>query len=433
MGTRRLALSRRVRGIRRTGIRSVRRRIVPVPPNRGWWRTWLIAGLTAGGFAGALFLGYRLWPSPAVTATVPLKHGTVEQSVLTNALVVRREQVVTAPIAGGVSQLVAEGERVRVGTPVVRIGPGGASAAAAAAGAAVPGTEPGGLAAAERDALAETVRQLDARLYQLAVSRSQAKAKGDAAEATRLQAELDATAARQTDVVRQLNGGAVSPAPGATAPPGGALAATVPMRDGTVTAETAGVLIYHVDGLEEALSPSGADAWRPSWFRTLAVPLLRNTGAGQVAAGAPLFKIVDNISPGLVLVVPADIVAGLPAGSWVQIRLTGRDGLLPAKITGMVPEGSDVLLHLSAPAFPEELIGRRKLQLSLVLADYTGKVVPRSAVDVRDGLQGVWIWDGKQPEFRPAPVIGGNEQEVVLETDLPDATRILRTAPRAMR
>jgi putative membrane fusion protein len=204
------------------------------------------------------------------------------------------------------------------------------------------------------------------------------------------------------------------------------------MRDGAVTAQTAGVLIYHVDGLEGSLNPAGAAAWTPSWFRTLAVPLRRSTGEGQVRAGAPLFKVVDNISQGLVLVVPADRVASLSTGNWVQLRSTGRDGLVEARITRMVREGSEVLLHLTAPTLPEDLAGRRKLQVSLVLSDYTGKVVPRSAIDVRDGLQGVWIWEGKQPEFRPAPVIGGNQQELVLETDLPDGTRILRAALRSM-
>jgi putative membrane fusion protein len=403
----------------RPAIRAVRRRLHSPRPVRGRWRVWLAAGVAACALAGWVY-AYRIWPAAAAAAaTVALKNGTVEEAVLTDALVIRQEQLVRAPVSGTVIRLVPEGQRVRVGAPVVQI----VSGVAAADGAApAPATQQEPPAAGD---LAEAFDQYNVRIYQLARGVNEARGRGDSAEAARLQTELDATARSQWELARQLNGSPgtpPSPAPASEPPPAGAKVAEVP-------AGMAGMLVYQADGLEEALNPSASAQWKPSWFRTRGVPVLRRTGEGTVTAGDPLFKVVDNLTVGLLLVVPAEAVATLPTDGEVQLRFTGRDGLTSARIARRVQEGSEVLLHLIAPVLPEELAGRRKVQVSLVLAARTGSVVPRSAVDVRGGLQGVWVWEGKEPQFHPAPVIGGNQQEVVLETDLPIGTRVVREAP----
>lgn len=206
------------------------------------------------------------------------------------------------------------------------------------------------------------------------------------------------------------------------------------MVEAQVLADSAGILVYQVDGLEAALTPTSTADWKPSWFRSL-VTNPRQTADGTVEAGDPLFKIVDNLSIGLLALVPeSDLPATLPEDGRVQLHFPAWPGRpVAARITSVQREGGEVLLHLTAPVFPGELTGLRRVRVTLLFARFGGLVAPRSAIDVRGGKQGVWVHNHGDPYFHPVRVLGGNAQEVALETDLQPGTRLLRVAPRQMR
>lgn len=408
MGEQRLAF--------RPAPRTVRRQIDPPRMSRGLWRV-----VVAGTVVGVALLGgviYRMSRPVAVEPTVVLAHGTVEVTLDADAFVARREWVYRAPSPGAVFRLVDEGQRVRVGSAVVAIGPGQAASSA-------PPQAPAQPAPADQQAARKAIDDLSRQIYQLAAAINQAKAQGDAAQQTRLQEQMDQLAARQWELARQVGGG--------EAPLLTATAGQAPAGGARVVVDAAGVLVYQTDGLEEALNPAGTGKWTPSWFRTLA-PNLRRTGEGQVSTGDSLFKVVDNLSLGLVTVVPASELAGLPPDTPLVLRFPGRDGRpVNARIARREQEGDQVLLHLTAPVFPEELTQLRRVRVTLVFGSYSGKVVPRSAIDVRDGRQGIWVDDGGEFVFRPVRVLGGNSEQVAMETAVPPGVRVLRQAPAAMR
>lgn len=311
-------------------VRPVRRWLDPPRPRRIPLRRLIAAGVVTLIGVGS-FIAYH-WPRKAPDVeTVELVDGKVEATVTADAWVVRREQVYTAPAAGRVQRLVAEGSRVRVGEKVAELIPVG---------------------------------------------------KG-----------------RKTEV----------------------------------TAKLSGLLVYQVDGLEARLSPDQSDTWSPSWLHSLNAPVPHATVQGQVAAGDPLFKVVDNLSQGLLVAIPEAEAVALPEGTKVRLRLQGQDeSTMTVRVARKKSEGEQRLLYLTAPAFPNTLSGLRQVQVTLIRGSYSGKVLPRSAIDVRGGLQGIWALDGIELRFYPVKVVGGNATHVALETDLVSGTQVMRVAPTYM-
>lgn len=363
---------------------------------------------------GALLALYLLWPragqEPEFVAANP---GTVEVAAEADALVVRTEQVYTAPRSGTVQSMVEGGQRVRVGDPVVSI---------AAAGAPVPEPLAVRPTAVAVIGLRHEFNQISQQLYSLALLFHAAIEKSDSAEIERVQAEMDRLANRQSVLAAQIDRGEPAPAPTALREEAAG--------SGQVSVDRAGIVVYTVDGLEGQLIPSQSSSWTPAWYRSLALPNPRKTGQGAVSVGAPLFKLVDNLNPGLVLLVPSELRPSLQAERRIRVQFPGRDWRpIRATVIHHAEEGADLLLYLQASVLPEELNSLRKVRVRVVLASYSGLIAPRSAIDVQDGRQGVWVKDAKELYFQPVRVLGGSSTEVALEGAITPGAMILRVAP----
>lgn len=412
----------------RNNLRILRRELPP-PPRRKppAVRKLLVMALAIIGLLVVVAAVYR--SIPVTYETVVLTRGSVEVMYAADGVVVRQERVYTAPAAGQLKRLVPEGQRVRVGSPIAQISAGGAATAAPAAPAAAP-TAPaaGPTAPAARDdsAVRREIDRLSDAIYQKAVQANQARADGDTATANRLQDELDELSLRQQQLTQQLGRSEpsiIAPPARAPEPPAGPVL-------GTITASVSGVVIYQTDGLEDRLAAARSKEWKPSLLRSLNTDV-RTTGE-SVGKGDAVLKVVDNLSLSLLAVVPEAALSRLGDTDRVTIRFAGRDGEVTARITRQVKEGGDVLLVLTAPALPEELIVQRRFRATLVLGTYEGLVMPRTALDVRNGLQGVWVLEATETRFHPVRVLGGTDDLLALETDLPVGVRVLKNAPTGM-
>jgi putative membrane fusion protein len=386
---------------------------------------------------GASYYGMRA----ARPAVAEVRSGTVEVALGVDAVIVRKEKVYTAPIAGRLRRLTEEGQRVRVGAPVAQVVPGPASTAAGQPVQPPPVAQPAPRQAAPPQQAGQSPirRQIDdlhAEIYQVALAWNKARDNGDAVEMERLQGLMDDLAARQSALAQQV-GREEAPVP---APPPALPAAPVPVpapaekpvAGGTdVTVDTAGIMVYQTDGLEALLTPGQTESWTPSWFRTLAGEP-RKPG-DEVAAGEPIFKVVDNLGLNVLAVVPASLLQS-HSSDRVTLRFEGLESPpVVTRIASRHAQGDEVLLVLTAPVFPAELTWNRRVKATLVFGSYSGLVVPRSSIDVRDGRQGVWVVDGSRESFRPVRVLGGNAQEVALEADLVPGLTVRLEAPAHMR
>lgn len=421
-------------------IRAVRREIAPPSPPRkpGRIDRRLGAALLLAALAGG---GWYLWQQRSgtraeVEPVVAIRTGTVAEALEVDGLIIRHEQVVTAPVAGQVRRLAAEGERVRVGAPVVEIGPSSAQPTEATGQTAGEGQTAGDLAArAGTSAGQREYDRLSVEIYRLAVALSNAKYTGQAEQVAALEADLDRLSRRQNRLLAELpgrNGPSDGAQPEPTPAP--APAPATPSEGATpVETEVAGIVLYLTDGLETILDPGESDKWTPSWLRSLPYPDLKKTGEEAVAVGQPLFKVVDDLDLELIVVVPSGRLTPsqrtLMAEQGVTLRISGQEEPTTARLRGVVEEGEELLLHLTVPMPASQALRVRRMRVTLLLDSFQGMIVPRSAIDVVDGQTGVWARAGGEYRFSPVRVLGGNRDEVAVEGDLPPDGRVLRVAP----
>lgn len=227
-----------------------------------------------------------------------------------------------------------------------------------------------------------------------------------------------------------------------TAPAGGTLSQLVPagrrVRSGTPVATVDGVelspeipgnVAWEVDGLEGVTLGALAEA-NPAWMSSLPPVEPRQIAEGAtVQEGDPIGRLVIGSDRALVALVdqalipqrwdPAQLRLSIPSQNW-----TGSGA--GAEWKG---QGAQRLLILHDRELPEGLASVRKVRLDLTFAAYKGLIVPRTAVDVRDGKQGIWVlWGGKR-SFVPGAVVGGDANSVAMRVNVEAGARVLTVAP----
>lgn len=442
-------------------------------------RRWPAAFLALAALGTALYIWKpATLPSASPAQPEPLagvRPGILRVTLDADAVLVRREQVYRAPQPGNVRRLAEEGARVRVGGQVVAFTAGaappgdarshsGGSASARGAAQGEPtaaGSEPTaaqGAAAAARGASpaalpppVSPVRQeydrLAEELYATAVALQEAQFRGEPTAA--YQERLDDLARQQAALLPALRqdmagagteaaplppeagqGSAQAPAPGE----GSHIPADLPVgTEQVITTDVSGVVLYQTDGLESLLTPEAVAGWGPSALYALPYPDVGAITDGPVAAGAPLFKLVDDLSVEMLLLVPAASLteaqqSALP-GREVELQVSGRDLPLTARVLRVAAGGSDLLIHLEAPLPSSEALRLRRMRVSLLLAEYEGTIVPRAAIDVDEGRTGVWMAQRGGYRFVPVRVLGGTADEVAVEGELPPDAQVLTDPP----
>ncbi len=381
------------------------------------------------GVAAGLIWKYAIPSRAALPPLVAVRSGAVEEALEVDALVIRSEQVVVAPTSGSVKRLVGEGEKVRLGAPVVAISPATASAPAVPPAPVQPVANPG-TSAAERE-----YDRLTGQIYQLAVALNQAKYGGETEKAAELEEQLDSLARQQAALLDQTGTEAPSPI-SQVLPPTGDPDSPDPLAT-RVVADAGGIVLYQTDGLEAVLTPEQAETWTASWIRSLPYPEQKQTGSGLVAPGQPLFKVVDEMDLELMIIVPAQRLTGarrtLIQQDGITLRLPNSERTLAARVKSLREEGEDLLIHLVVPMPASEVLSVRRLRATLLMEVFEGIIIPRSAIDVQDGKQGVWTYEAGTYEFLPVRVVGGNQQEIAVTGDLDPDAQVLQTPPPSVR
>ena len=419
-----------------------------------------------------------------------MRVGALTSSLEADALLVRRERVHLAPYSGVVQRLADDGERVRVGSQVVGITPGLAGPAdpgtptqpktptqSETSGKPSQGTSPETATPAKTDtptlalpAQASPAKleydRLASEIYATALQLSQARYQGGDTGA--YQDRLDQLTVSQAELLPALRGEAeeVPPSP-APLPPAGADQAgsaeapqpeaadpepsdpastdasgagssadpVPPAAPGlrTLGTEEAGVVIYQVDGLESVLTPEAVAEWTPSDLLGLPYPDTQAAGEATVAEGGPLFKLVNDLSLEMLILAPASSLSSAQratmANQGVTLAMAGRDRPLAAEVVRIAEEGEHLLLHLSMPLPSQDALRLRRMRVELLLDEYEGTIVPRTAVDVRQGRTGVWVAEGSRFRFVPVRVVGGSQQEVAVEAALAPDAMVLPNPP----
>lgn len=290
----------------------------PKPRRSGWIWLLLLLLLLGGGGAGA----WIVYVQPTlVVETVAAEQGEIRLATTVDAVVLREEALVKAPASGSLSQLVANGKRVRTGTAIAKVG----------------GTE--------------------------------------------------------------------------------------------LTPELPGNVAWEVDGLESVTLEALKEA-TPAWFSSLPQPQPRQIADGaSVQEGEPVGRLVVGSERALVAVVPAAVIPARWDPARLVVAIPAQNWKGSGESVTWKGEGAERLLILKDRNLPEGLGAVRKVRLELTFASYKGTIVPRTAIDVREGKQGVWVVKGGQRSFVPGAVVGGDGTMVAMNLTVDNGAQVLKVAP----
>lgn len=173
--------------------------------------------------------------------------------------------------------------------------------------------------------------------------------------------------------------------------------------------ETAGIVSFSVDGLENNLHPKILDDFQQNYleFRGKVIQVVDGE---RVNAGRPLFKLVDNFQLYLLVQAPEDQIFRYSLGDkvWLNIDQLTIIGWLYKIIK------HQNLFVIALERFPDELIDKRWVDLNVLNDAHTGVYVPRNAITKKENTYGVYRISDQRPVFTKIKQLGGNATEVVV-------------------
>lgn len=173
--------------------------------------------------------------------------------------------------------------------------------------------------------------------------------------------------------------------------------------------ETAGIVSFSVDGLENNLHPKILDDFQQNYleFRGKVIEVVDGE---RVNAGRPLFKLVDNFQLYLLVQAPEDQIFRYSIGDkvWLNIDHLTIIGWL----TKIIKHQN--LFVITLERFPNEVIDKRWVDLKVLNDAHTGVYVPRNAITRKENTYGVYRISDQHPVFTKIKLLGGNATEVVV-------------------
>lgn len=357
--------------------------------------------------------------------------GSVQEGFDTEAVVVRDETVIVAPIEGKVRLLVAEGERVKAGTVVAEI----------CREEARQQLEPPLAEAKEelakfdayaRARLTELKNQVDSCRLDVENERralDRARASRDASGEEKHKAALGRANTALAAASRRL-----AEEEKALKVRGQALAAKVQERERSyrqavceLRAKEPGVVSFEFDGMENSLTPSSAKDLTPDRVRSLVTSPVSVSDGSEVAEGEPVFRLINNYRL-LVLAVLSNEDDQVLASSRVRVAFGSASdmGLFPARVVSRgdpAPSGDRTVL-VEVSGFPQELCAARRIRVRFVTRTCSGLTIPRRAI-VRSG-EGylVYVPVNLGVVRKPVEIVGGDQDTVVVR-GLKEGERVL--------
>jgi len=356
-----------------------------------------------------------------------VQRGSMEVTVKGEGLILRAETVYRAPVQGEVTVLLPEGERVRVGSPVVEILNPSLIEELEAQAASIRQDLAGFEAqdALRLSSLKEEILRLDREITEAATGLQDAL-KGDdntaiqkawehlerlyrereekARAATSLEDRLSTLLEDQSRVVRQLE-----------------------EASSLMEARETGCVSYAVDGLEALLDPRDTEVTAATVYQADPKPAPISTG-DSVEAGAPLFKIIDVGSIRLALALHVEDALSLATKGEFLVRfLEPGSAAFRVRAHGVGKKTGDdyAVITLEPLEFREDLVTARRVKAEAVLETFEGTVIPRGALAETSGVEGVYVVEKATARFRPVTILGIMGDSVVVEGVSPGTDIVL--------
>lgn len=193
-----------------------------------------------------------------------------------------------------------------------------------------------------------------------------------------------------------------------------------------ITAPGAGLISYHLDGLEGVFTPANIRELDLTKLDTIKAEPRQFRAGSQVEAGKPVCKIVNNLEP---LFIAAEL----------------REGKLPDKVEKMLtvsfgPEqkdsyqvaisekkfrGRDNQVLLNSSIYDRNLIAARQIDFKIISERYEGYIIPAAAIVRKESKEGIFTVYKERIKWKSVTVRGRVGDKVAISGITPDVKVIM--------
>lgn len=146
-----------------------------------------------------------------------------------------------------------------------------------------------------------------------------------------------------------------------------------------VNSNMSGVVSYRIDGLEEQLSINNLENLTSDYLKSL------NLTTGQIVAkNDSKAKVVNNFECYIAVTFNSENAKQSKEGAKVTLRLSNHEEI-KAQVYKIKDEGNQKLIIFKITDGVEGLINYRKISLDVIWWQYTGLIVPKSAILYENG------------------------------------------------
>jgi len=333
--------------------------------------------------------------------TYTVKWGTIEDSFISDAVILKSETPITSPIDGKLTMLVQPGDRVRVGAPIF-----------------VVTTD-----AKQKELYEDEVSEIEEKLKTLEdksdsalplnlIDKSienttkklqNAVAKGEFDKVKALKDELSRLTEERQKALYNTEKNVEALKDNLKE-----LKDKLNEVEIVVYTPVAGIVSLNVDGLEELLAPEQAENLSLEELNRIKGAQDKGDVPTRVKANQNVVKIIDNFSWYLAL----EGKKGLDVGYYYYIDFDGIDERIKAKL---ISANEDSVAIFSINRDIQSLVNSRRVKVEVMLKTHTGYVVPINAI-VSDGQKkGVYVLDRRKTKFKDIEIIAQNETDAIVE------------------
>lgn len=186
-----------------------------------------------------------------------------------------------------------------------------------------------------------------------------------------------------------------------------------------LTAPAAGILSLQIDGLEGICNPqvwSEIDTDKlPDLEKELAENRGISPGKEPAAAGMPLFKIVDNLSPSYLFLAVDQLLDGkFNKGKSIELRVPELgESPIRASISDIYQDKGKTKILLEIPNI-SNLEKYRKIKGKIILNKHEGIVIPDKMLLHKDGVSGVFLYKNGRAHWQEVTILSKVDNQVAI-------------------
>ena len=365
---------------------------------------------------GAMWYFYSAYTGGDKTAMAV--SGAYEDSLSTEALMLRREYTVKADTAGFFQNNVPSGSKVGKsqnlgwfykGTPDKEL--------INQLNLVNEKLREATLASGTDEFLTNDTVSIDNRIAQYTKTISALSAEGKQSEVNKVRREIDTLLERKKTIAANAKGGKTDTVATLTAQKN-ALESKLGGQKTDLFAPEAGIFIPSTDGMEETLSPEHIDTLTP---QTISELLSRKEyKAAADIYPTPVCKVVDNSQWYIAVVCEQKQALNLTEGKRVNVRFPDEGNLdVACRITKISdPQDGKVALFLTGTRELYHLYNSRKVHAEIIFAEYSGLQVPANALRKEEGKDVVRVLgSGSASTPKEVEVLYQNQQIAIIKED----------------